>query len=373
MAKPKLFTHVPPQYADPHTDLRILFVGEAPGDNETIDGIPLVGQSGKLYNRLLNIANIDRTTVSITNVFDQQLPHNDVKNWSLTTTEKKELKNYDLPAVCRAGASAYWLKPEHHWHLDRLADEVAKANPNVIVTLGATALWAFTGYLTIEKRRGAVHEASMVSPGTKILPTYHPAYLFHSYHLFPLVVCDFLKARTECEYPEIRTTPREIWIEPTLDDIREFKAKYLDNAIRISIDIETPYMKLGLSPIYRQMKCISFAPDAHQSLVVPLIDERQPSKCYWKSAKDETEALRLIKEICENQSYKTGQNFGTFDMHWLYEIYGIGVRNYRVDTRLLQHVNAPELPKDLGTLGSLYANERAWKTMRVERSEKRDE
>ena len=65
--------------------------------------------------------------------------------------------------------------------------------------------------------------------------------------------------------------------------------------------------------------------------------------------------------MCETETAKVGQNF-TYDLSWLWHLYGIRVNNYSQDTRLLSHALYPELPKSLEFLGATYARERAWKT-----------
>ncbi len=352
------------------TPCKIAFVGEAPSDWETSYKRPFVGPSGKIFDAMLKMAGIDRRDCLVTNIFNEQLPDNSVANWCIPTKELP--KGYDLPAIDRGK----WLDPKYFHHLERLGIELEKYKPTVIVPLGGTALWALTGYPNIMKRRGAVVEATLISPGVKLVPTYHPAFLIHSYHLFPLVVMDLLKARTESRFREIKTTRREIWVEPTLADIKEFRRRYLDSASVISIDIETPFSKkwerTGTPVRYRQIKCIGFASDANHAIVVPFVDERKIDNSYWSDVDGEVEAWREVKEICESAPPKLGQNFGAFDAHWLFDKYRVRVNNLQWDTRLLHHALFPELPKDLGTLGACYANERSWKTMR-EGVFKRDE
>ncbi len=181
---------------------KIAFVGEAPGDDEMFRGQPFVGPSGRIFNSLLRVAGIERREVLITNVFDTQLPDNDVANWCGTTAEKNKWPDYDLPPVQRGK----WLRPEYERHLDRLADELERGQPKLIVPLGGTALWAFTGFSGIMARRGAVVEAAMVVPGAKLLPTLHPAFLIHSWKMFQPVAADFLKAKEEAEIEGFYTT-----------------------------------------------------------------------------------------------------------------------------------------------------------------------
>src|SRR4051812_44183844 len=104
---------------------RIAFVGEAPGASEVDKGIPLIGASGNVFNAMLRTANLDRSEFHITNVFNEKIPDNDIKNWC--SNEKN-----DLPPIGAAG----YLKPDYHYHLARLRDELADVNPSIVVPLG---------------------------------------------------------------------------------------------------------------------------------------------------------------------------------------------------------------------------------------------
>ena len=334
---------------------RMLLVGEAPGDEEVFRGTPFVGPSGKLLDSLLRVSGIDRAVVGVTNVFDVQLPGNDLAAWCAQATERVTWVQYRIPPVDRAMN----LRPEFGRHLDRLAQEIVGLRPNIVVALGGTAMWALTGALSSEvtKRRGAVTMCSLPGcTGVKVIPTFHPAFVLRSYKAFPIVAADLIKAKGEEEFPEVRTTPRTLWVEPTLADLRTFKERYLDPAEMISIDIET-------IPKFRQITCVGFAPSAGVSICVPFVDWRRPNRCYWPTADEEAQAWAWVKGVCEGPAAKLGQNF-TYDFQWLWT-QGIAVRNYVHDTRLLHHALYPELPKDLGFMGSMYAREGAWKMFRV--------
>jgi len=323
---------------------------------------PFVGQSGRLFDKLLNMAGIPRSECLITNVFNTQLPDNEVKNWCEGKRERDTWGPvYDLPYITRGA----YLRPEHTGCLERLQNELEQAAPNVIVPLGGTALWALTGYSSILARRGAVDEATMTVPGVKLLPTLHPAFLFHSYKMLHVVVADLIKAREEGHYPDVRTTPCEVWIEPTLADMWQFGLDHLVNAKCISIDIET-------IPSFRAMKSIAFAPSPNISIVVPFTDENSVNNSYWSTVEEEVEAWTWVQIICGLLDVpKVGQNF-SYDFHWLYDK-GIAVRNYCSDTMLMHHALYLELPKDLGFLGACYAKRRAWKLLRGGKTLKRDE
>src|SRR5690606_31047296 len=81
----------------------------------------------------------------------------------------------------------------------RLNEELTRAGPNVIVPLGSSALWGFTGNDTIKNFRGAVTPATRIVPGAKLLPTMHPAAVLRAWHWLTLVVGDFIKAAAEAE------------------------------------------------------------------------------------------------------------------------------------------------------------------------------
>jgi len=146
---------VPPQF--PKTlPAPIAFVGEAPSDEEVIYGTPLIGPSGRLFNSMLRSAGMDRDQFLITNVFDEQAPGNDVADWMAD------------PARVEVA-------------LARLSAEIEAADPTVIVPLGGTALWAFTGATDISAKRGAVSKASRICAGRKLVPTLHPAGVMHTW------------------------------------------------------------------------------------------------------------------------------------------------------------------------------------------------
>ncbi len=342
---------------------RIAFIAEAPSDEELIGGRPLIGPSGRLFDKLLRVAGIDRDEHLVTNVFDEKIPDNKLYNWLGTTKEAKEWRKdgYMLPPVERGK----WLRPEFSHHLDRLTDEITQAQPNVLVPLGGTALWACKGVSNIMAHRGTVSESSMFRKSYKVVPTVHPSFLFHSWKLFATVVADLMKAERESWFSEIRLPDRKLWVDPSLEDLEKFKGLFLDGSELISIDVET-------IPTWRHMTCVGFAGDAMNAIAIPFVDRRKVNNCYWGSIEEEVKAIDFVKEMCENDTPKVMQN-GPYDAQWLFHCYGIKVRNYLHDTRLMHHALYPELPKALGFLGSRYANVGAWKVMRQRGTEKVDD
>lgn len=340
---------------------KIAFVGEAPGEVERLRGAPFQGPAGHMFDQLMQTAGLDRAEYLVTNVFDEQLPRNQIANWCVDSAQVKELgESYNLPKIGTIG----YLDQGHVSHLRRLGQEILSAKPNLIVPLGGTALWAFTGDAGISAARGSTILASMVAPGIKLLPTLHPAHVLHDFKQFHVVVIDLIKAAHEAEFKEIRHSKRTIWVEPTLADLCYFKKNYLDKSSLISVDIET---KAGL------IDCIGFSADSQYAIVVPFFDPRKASRSYWVTPEAELQAWLWVQSVCSSPIPKLGQNGGCYDLFWLLDQAKIAVTNYREDTRLLHHALYPELPKSLGFMGATYGSEGPWKGMRNHKADKRDE
>lgn len=330
-------TKVPPQMPSA-SPCKLAFLGEAPSTEELTGGMPFVGPDGRIFNGILRSANIERADCLVTNVFDQKAPGNEVGPWMKDPARVEE-------------------------NFARLAEEFAQAQPTVIVPLGATALWALTGWTQIGSFRGAAMKATRIVPGAKILPTFHPGAVRKTWKLMPLVTGDFIKAVDEADLgPKVVHPEVELLICPSLQDLRAFKEECLA-ADLLSVDIETAF---------KQITCIGFGVSAKRAMCVPFVDMRKPSRSYWGSAEFEVQAMRICADILASPVPKLGQNF-TYDAMWLLDKWRMPVRNYLHDTRLLSHALYPELPKDLATLGANYTRLGPWKTFGGRfQSEKRD-
>lgn len=249
-----------------------------------------------------------------------------------------------------------YVRHEFEPELDRLADEILRCDPNLILALGNTALWALCGRTGVGKLRGTTQLTTHCVTGYKLLPTYHPASLFRQWENRPTTVMDLVKARREAEFPDIRRPACEIWIEPTLEDIKEFINGYITTGCDLlSVDIETTGSRIT---------CIGFAPSAQRAIVIPFDDERASGGSYWKTRADESHAWKLVADVLRGvDPPKLFQN-GLYDIAFLWRSYGIGVRGARHDTMLLSHALQPESLKGLAYLGSVFTDHGAWKSER---------
>lgn len=131
----------------------VMFVGEQPGDQEDVAGRPFVGPAGKLLDRALEAAGIDRDTVYVTNA---------VKHFKWERAEKGTRRIHKKPNDAEIRACRPWLD-----------GELALVRPRIIITLGATASQALLGkQFRVTKDRGK----PIASPlAEAVFATVHPS------------------------------------------------------------------------------------------------------------------------------------------------------------------------------------------------------
>lgn len=361
-----------------------MIVGEAFGENEDKIKKPFVGASGIELLRMLDEAQVlsltaeDRSFVSKfydfgdpnlidaiwsmhpevyrTNVFNLHPPSNKIE--AFCGGKAEALRGY--PALVKGK----YVRAEFEPELTRLGDEILEVDPNLIICLGNTPLWALSGQTGISKVRGTTLLSTHTVSGYKLLAAYHPAAVLRQWEHRPVTVADLMKAPREAAYPEIRRPPCEIWIEPTLADLEEFYERHIRGCKILSTDIETAG---------DQITCIGFAPKPSLAIVIPIYDSRRKERSYWPDKQSEGRAWAFIKMVLEERGVaKVFQN-GLYDIAFLWRAYGIPCRGARHDTMLLSHALQPESLKGLGFLGSVYSEHGAWKNEhKVGKTIKRD-
>jgi len=345
----------------------IAFVFDFPSTDEQRLGQIMVGSTGKMFHKMCEILNLNVENCLLTYALSQkpaqENPAHFFNNKNSYKALLKEGKSRSKFPVNGFG----FLKEEYEGEIDRLETELNACKPNVIIAMGSIALWALTGLDKIGTYRGTVLKSNLTG-GTKVLPTFSPSAVIRNFDFRPVVLSDIKKAIAESETPDIQIKERELWIEPTIEDLNKFEEQYIreDNeASPLSFDIETSG---GF------ITCIGFAPSDSVALVIPFKDTRNALQNYWKDNKHEQQAWAWVKRILENEKItKVAQN-QTYDVSWLSYKQNINVKGKIHDTMHAQHALQPEQQKGLGFLGSIYTNEGAWKTMaKFSKSTKRDE
>lgn len=327
--------------------MKYVVVGEAWSEACEDAGEPFSDGAGRLLKAFLRDAGISLKECYFTTVLSFRPPGGDVMN----LCGAKEEGIPGMPAIARGK----FLKAKYQEELDRLAREIAIEQPVVVIALGATALWALTKKTGIKKFRGTVLPGELCS--AKVVPTWNTGAVIRMWKLRPVVVVDLQKAKREAAFPEIRRPRREIWIEPTLEDIHEFRRQFIDPSDLVSCDIETAGGKIITE--------VGFAPDPHHAIVIPFFDKRRGN--YWEEFHDERQAWKIIREIIATKP-TFGQNF-QYDVKWLWYKMGMPALHWVGDTMLAHHALQPEMEKSLGWLASIYTDEPAWKFMRTEKKE----
>ena len=331
---------------------RIAVVGEAWGAEEEKAQTHFVGYSGQELTRMLDDAGIHRSECYLTNVFCVHPPGNQVE-W-FCGTKAEGITGY--PALIKSK----FVRTEFIPELNRLGEELAAINPNIIIALGNTASWALLGRTAISKYRGTTELSTHTATGYKVLPTYHPAAVCRQWELRPTTVMDLIKAARESEFPEIRRPSVSVHIPETIEDLYAFHAQYISpltspGSGTLAVDIETAG---------QQITCIGFAPSTEHALVVPIFDRGRKNRSYWPDAISEGQAWRFIRKLLLDKSIPKVMQNGMYDIAFLWRSYGLKVYNCEHDTMLLSHALQPESLKGLGYLGSLFTDHGSWKNMR---------
>jgi uracil-DNA glycosylase family 4 len=139
-------------FADGNPQARVMFVGEAPGRDEDIAGLPFVGRSGKLLDLMIAAIGLDRTSAYIANVIPWRPPGN--------RTPTPQETQICLPFTLR---------------------QIELASPDILVCLGGPSSQTLLGVKEgIKRTRGRWFTFQTGTREIKAIATFHPAYLLRS-------------------------------------------------------------------------------------------------------------------------------------------------------------------------------------------------
>lgn len=143
---------------------KILLVGEGPGYHESVQGLPFVGNAGKLLDKLLESIKLNRKSVFITNVVHHRPPEN-------RDPEPSEIVAYGK-------------------YLDKIIEII---DPKVIVTLGRFSMGKFLPNVKISSVHGDVFKLKWKDKEIVVVPMYHPAAALRQGKVMNDLKTDFLK------------------------------------------------------------------------------------------------------------------------------------------------------------------------------------
>ena len=147
-------------FGDGKPDADIVFIGEAPGKNEDLQGLPFVGAAGKFLDEMLAMIDLRREDVYITNIVKYRPPN----NRDPLPDEKQEFLPY----------------------LERQLEVI---KPKLVITLGRHSLNCFLPDLSISQ----VHGQPKRYKGQVYLPLFHPAAALYNSSMKQTLIDDFAK------------------------------------------------------------------------------------------------------------------------------------------------------------------------------------
>lgn len=300
-----------------------VIIGDAPGDRDCAQKIPLVGGTGSLLWRALKkYTGLGRADFYITNVSKRQVSFTDMKKGM----DKHELDLWSELLL---------------WELGHL--------PNVqyIVVMGNYALQAITGHSGITKWRGSVVPATIPdhkNGGTRtvsVICLNNPGMIIRDPKLEVSFNMDVARIKRVLDGTHKPTEVSTI-IYPSIQQIDDF----IDNAIKspdaIGHDIET---------ISNQTACIGFADTSSTAICIAF--RTRTDQVY--STKEEIYIRKRIQELYNSDTRLIAQN-GMFDITWQWYKDKLKVPKLWFDTMLAHHTLYPQLPHNLGFLTTQYTD-----------------
>ena len=147
-------------FGDGNPDADLVFIGEAPGKNEDIQGLPFVGAAGKFLNEMLALIGLKREDVYITNIVKYRPPEN----------------RDPLP-------------DEKAAFLPFLRSQLLVIKPKIVVTLGRHSMECFLPGLQISNCHGQAKRYK----GQVYLPLFHPAAALYNGSMRQILIDDFMQ------------------------------------------------------------------------------------------------------------------------------------------------------------------------------------
>ena len=233
--------------------------------------------------------------------------------------------------------------------ISELKQKIELYKPNIIIALGAIALWALTGEKKISDFRGYVLPCTLV-PGRKVLATYHPQAVNYEWKLYFQTVLDLRKALRHSESSAMPESKQLLYPNVSARQFIEYMEMLIEHPEydKLSVDVETiqpgsHIEELGLSH------------DPNFGMSIFILKGRAPAL----PEKDELMLWQTFARLIEKK--KIVMQNGAYDTGVLWHNNHILVEDIWMDTLIAAHICWPELPRDLGFLGSICLDVKPWK------------
>jgi len=313
-------------YTEGDPNSLIAFVAEAPARVEEVRNRPLVGESGIVWDTLLQAAGISRSEAFTINCVKHRISSPDkYMTKSGLTTEGMAVR-------------------------DDVKERLKNCKANVIVALGKLSTCILTGETEITKYRGSILPSTLL-PGKKVIPTYHPAYTLlrrgPGNYLFRYdIVADLKQAKRHKEFPEIPAPTLEAILDPTFNQVIDF----IDMVNR---DPKINIFGYDVECYNNQISCLAIAPHKDLSFCVPFVNR-------WNEAQETQIWLALCKLMKNTEVTKVMHNF-LFDVSYTWHQSKILTRGPIECTMTAYRTMYPDMRSGLDHLVSIYTEHRYYK------------
>lgn len=332
----------------------VILIGEAPGEREENEGRPFVGPAGFELQRTMQAVGLKRADCHITNACLCRPPGNKIER----AEKDAQARNKKLePDDIQQGLG--WLSPIDACR-PRLLREIAENSPSGgVITLGGSAYRAATGRREkpMEVRGGPRQESF-----GRLLPTLHPSFVMRSRRWTRAFMADMARA--------VRWfTTGLAWTDPT--------SMYLPSSTRLRAWIESeagsPFVVYDVEtapafpewekydPMEDRLRCVGLSShDGKRAINIPFRSVEDPNRLFY-SESEYREIISILRDFFSSPRWrKAGHNSGYYDRMVIERHFKVTPTPH-VDTIGLHKFTEPELPHNLGYVGSIYTDVDSWK------------
>lgn len=311
----------------PKETCKLAAVGEQPGAQEIIRGIPFIGPAGEELVEDMRLAEILYPEVYLTNC----------------------IKDLDRPldSYCERRKTDYRMSDEALYYKELLRNELASCSANCIVAVGGVALWFLCNRVGINSWRGSILESTLL-PGRKVIPILHPATVIPPKNVYTnkrLIVMDLIRAKEQSEFPDFRYVSRNARLAPSFYDC----AEWLDRIYHRGLAGEAVYFDIEL--YNEEISCIGFSTTSSEALCIPFIDHNGD---YFSLEQESAIWLAIGRILEDSRIIKRNQNIG-FDVQMILRRYGIKSKNLQC-IMVAQRLILPDYPVALEFPTSLFTD-----------------
>jgi uracil-DNA glycosylase family 4 len=307
----------------------IVFLGEAPGAEEELEGKPFIGPAGRYLKGALSEVGINLSTAYFTNVISCRPERNDISSEDAQEAIR----------CCRKGLLQELL-------------QLKLLGAKVLVALGATA----RNSIMPGSQRGYVYKVGIEGEFIPFLTTFHPSYLLRGAEKEEPTWSRDLDRALQVSLGNFKQTELSLEMFPSIQRIEELTEDLLsrDPLPLLGVDIET---HKSMRPFEAEIVVVGIAWSPHEAISFPFL--LQGGKPAWKTSREKKRMEHCLRSLLSRCP--------TLFQNAPYDVQHLGNNGFPVagpidDVLLVHHSISPELPHNLAYIGSVYSDLPDWKS-----------